>query len=177
MTTHLITGGARSGKSRYAEQLALAHDGPVLYVATAERRDDDSFAARIAHHRERRPAAWGLVEAGPGLAALIVAQGVAGRLLLVDCLGMWLMRFFDADGRFQADTWQRERAALLDSLAATPAAVLLVSNEIGWGVVPLGAETRHFVDELGRLNQDIAALCRRVTLVACGQPLPLKAPA
>lgn len=177
MSTHLITGGARSGKSRYAEQLALTHDGPVLYVATAERRDDDSFAARIAHHRERRPASWGLVEAGPALATVLAAEGAAGRLLLVDCLGMWLMRFFDADGQFLAEDWQRERSALLDALAATPAAVLLVSNEIGWGVVPLGAETRHFVDELGRLNQDVAALCQRVTLVACGQALPLKAPA
>ncbi|GHD78853.1 bifunctional adenosylcobinamide kinase/adenosylcobinamide-phosphate guanylyltransferase [Vogesella fluminis] len=177
MSTHLITGGARSGKSRYAERLALAHRGPVLYIATAERRDDDSFAARIAHHRERRPANWGLVEAGPELAAPIAAQGTAGSLLLIDCLGMWLMRFFDADGRFRAGDWQRERAALLAAVAATPAAVLLVSNEIGWGVVPLGAETRHFVDELGRLNQDVAALCRRVTLVACGQPLVLKAPA
>jgi adenosylcobinamide kinase/adenosylcobinamide-phosphate guanylyltransferase len=104
----------------------------------------------------------------------VLQQAAPGSLQLVDCLGMWLMRFFDADGRFDADAWQQQRSALLALLAAPAASIVLVSNEVGWGVVPLGAETRHFVDELGRLNQDVAAVCQRVSLVACGQPLLLK---
>ena len=172
-TTHLISGGARSGKSRYAESLALQHAGAVCYVATAERRPDAAFAERIAHHQARRPAHWALAEAGRELAC-VLQQAAPGSLLLVDCLGMWLMRFFDADGRFDADAWQQQRSALLALLAAPAASIVLVSNEVGWGVVPLGAETRHFVDELGRLNQDVAAVCQRVSLVACGQPLLLK---
>lgn len=172
-TTHLISGGARSGKSRYAEHLAQQHAGAVCYVATAERRPDAAFAERIAHHQARRPAHWALVEAGRELAT-VVQQASPGSLLLVDCLGMWLMRFFDTDGCFDSDAWQLQRSALLAVLAAPPAAVVLVSNEVGWGVVPLGAETRHFVDELGRLNQDVAEVCQRVSLVACGQPLLLK---
>ncbi|MFC3532161.1 bifunctional adenosylcobinamide kinase/adenosylcobinamide-phosphate guanylyltransferase [Vogesella facilis] len=171
---HLITGGARSGKSRFAEQLALAHAGPVRYVATAERRaGDEAFAARIAQHQSRRPAGWQLHEPGRELAAAIATAGV-GELLLVDCIGMWLMRFFGADGGFDRAGWQQQRDALLAALAVTPARVLLVSNEIGWGVVPLGEETRVFVDELGWLNQALAAVCQQVTLVACGQPLCLK---
>ena len=174
---HLITGGARSGKSRFAEQLALQHDGPVCYVATAERRvGDEAFAARIAHHQARRPAGWRLAEPGRELAA-VLAAAAPDELLLLDCMGMWLMRFFDVDGGFDHAGWQQQRAALLQALAATPASVLLVSNEIGWGVVPLGEETRVFVDELGWLNQQLAERCQQVTLVACGQPLRLKGPA
>lgn len=174
---HLITGGARSGKSRFAEQLALQHAGSVCYVATAERRaSDEAFAARIAHHQARRPPGWRLAEPGRELAA-ILAAAAPGELLLLDCMGMWLMRFFGTDGDFDHAGWQQQRAALLQALAATQASVLLVSNEIGWGVVPLGAETRVFVDELGWLNQQLAEVCQQVTLVACGQPLCLKGPA
>ena len=173
---NLITGGARSGKSRFAEQLALAHAGPVRYVATAERRaGDGAFAERIARHQQRRPVHWQLTEADQALAS-VLATAAAGELLLVDCMGMWLMRFFAADGGFDQAGWQQQRDALLAALAATPASVLLVTNEIGWGVVPLGAETRVFVDELGWLNQALAAVCQQVTLVACGQPLCLKGP-
>jgi adenosylcobinamide kinase/adenosylcobinamide-phosphate guanylyltransferase len=172
-TTHLISGGARSGKSRYAESLALQHTGAVCYVATAERRSDAAFAERIAHHQARRPAHWGLAEVGRHLGEAL-QHAAPGSLVLVDCLGMWLMRFFDEQGQFDAAAWQQQRSILLAVLAAPPASVVLVSNEVGWGVVPLGAETRHFVDELGRLNQDIAQVCQRVTLVACGQPLVLK---
>ncbi|EEG10030.1 bifunctional adenosylcobinamide kinase/adenosylcobinamide-phosphate guanylyltransferase [Pseudogulbenkiania ferrooxidans] len=172
--THLISGGARSGKSRFAEQLALAHPGPVAYVATAAVADAD-FAARVALHRERRPAHWALCEAERGLAAVLECAAAADTLLLVDCLGMWLMRFCLDDGLDEAD-FAREKAVLLHALATLPGEIVLVSNEIGWGVVPLGRLSRRFVDELGRLNQDIAALCERVTLVACGLPLVLKAP-
>jgi adenosylcobinamide kinase/adenosylcobinamide-phosphate guanylyltransferase len=172
---HLITGGARSGKSRYAETLALAHPGPVCYLATAELRGGDvEFAARVEHHRQRRPAAWSQADAGRGLGAELSRHDVAGGLLLVDCLGMWLMRFFGEDGGFDAAGFEQERAALLAVLERVRGEVLLVSNEIGWGVVAASAQTRCFVDELGRLNQAVAAACQRVTLVACGLPLVLK---
>ncbi|WP_046158414.1 bifunctional adenosylcobinamide kinase/adenosylcobinamide-phosphate guanylyltransferase [Chromobacterium vaccinii] len=169
---HLITGGARSGKSRHAEDLARRHGGPVCYLATAEVRDAE-FARRVALHRAQRPAHWSVAEAGRGLAAIIAAHDSADGLLLIDCLGMWLMRFFGEAG-FDASAYEAERDALLVALDAVSGEVLLVSNEVGWGVVAGDAETRRFVDELGRLNQLAASHCGRVTLVACGLPLALK---
>ncbi|MBI3144086.1 MAG: bifunctional adenosylcobinamide kinase/adenosylcobinamide-phosphate guanylyltransferase [Pseudogulbenkiania sp.] len=174
--THLISGGARSGKSRFAEQLALAHPGPVVYIATAAVADAE-FAERVALHRARRPAHWTLCEADRHLAATLSRVAAADTLLLVDCLGMWLMRFCGDDDGFDGAAFAQEKHALLNALAALPGEIVLVSNEIGWGVVPLGKLSRRFVDELGRLNQDIAACCERATLVACGLPLVLKAPA
>ncbi|KIA81598.1 adenosylcobinamide kinase [Chromobacterium piscinae] len=169
---HLITGGARSGKSRHAEDLARRHGGPVCYLATAEVRDPE-FARRVERHRAQRPAHWRVAEAGRGLAAAIVAHDAAGGLLLIDCLGMWLMRFFGEQGFDEAE-YAVERDALLAALGVLKGEALLVSNEVGWGVVADDAETRRFVDELGRLNQLAASRCDRVTLVACGLPLTLK---
>ena len=174
MAAHLVSGGARSGKSRFAEALALAHGGRVVYVATAELTGDAEFASRVAHHRARRPAHWALAEADRRLAAVLTRHAAADTLLLVDCLGMWLMRFFGEAG-FDETAWASERAALLDALARLPGDIVLVSNEVGWGVVGADAATRRFVDELGRLGQDVAQVCDRVTLVACGLPLVLKA--
>ena len=169
---HLITGGVRSGKSRHAEDLARRHGGPVCYLATAEVRDAE-FARRVALHRAQRPAHWRVAEAGRGLAAIIAAHDAPDGLLLIDCLGMWLMRFFGEAG-FDAAGYESERDALLAALDCASGEVLLVSNEVGWGVVAGDAETRRFVDELGRLNQLAASHCGRVTLVACGLPLALK---
>ncbi|HJV07577.1 MAG TPA: bifunctional adenosylcobinamide kinase/adenosylcobinamide-phosphate guanylyltransferase [Chromobacteriaceae bacterium] len=170
---HLITGGARSGKSAYAEQLAHAHRGPVCYLATAEVRDDE-FRQRVARHRTRRPAHWQVVEVGQGLAETLRQNDQPGTLQLVDCLGMWLMRFFGPDDGFDEVAYLAQRQALLQALAALQGEAVLVSNEIGWGVVPLGTTSRRFVDELGWLNQAVAAVCQQVTLVACGLPLVLK---
>ncbi|XZG70350.1 bifunctional adenosylcobinamide kinase/adenosylcobinamide-phosphate guanylyltransferase [Chitinibacteraceae bacterium HSL-7] len=169
---HLITGGARSGKSRYAETLALDHPGPVVYVATAELRDGDAeFATRVAHHRARRPAHWQDVGAGLDLGAALRHHARSDALLLVDCLTLWLVRFLEAP-----EEWASARSDLLAVLPALPGQIVLVSNELGCGVVPLGEANRWFVDELGRLNQDVAACCSHVTLVACGLPLVLKQP-
>lgn len=170
---HLITGGARSGKSRHAEALALAHAGPVHYLATA-RVGDAEFAERVELHRARRPADWGLTECGTDLAAALRAVARPDGLVLVDCLTLWLAGFLQEDGGVDMAAFGRERGALLAGLAGLPGDVVLVSNEIGLGVVPLGRSTRWFVDELGRLNQAVAALAERVTLVACGLPLALK---
>lgn len=181
--TELILGGARSGKSALAEQRARqAVDMKVIYVATGEARDEE-MTRRIAHHRERRPASWGLVEEPLHLAAALEAHARPDTLLLVDCLTLWLSNLiFGGRAAAQAEANQtvdcsllRGEIATLESLLpALPGRVILVSNEVGWGIVPLGAVSRLFADEQGRLNQRIAALCQRVTLVAAGLPLELK---
>lgn len=171
--THLISGGSRSGKSRYAEQLAVQHGGPVTYIATAEVRDEE-FAERVRQHRLQRPEHWHVLEAERGLAELVLGHDQEDGLLLVDCLGMWLMRFFRSDDQFDEMDFVQERQWLLEAIAAVQGQLLLVSNEIGWGVMPMSSVARRYGDLLGRLNQDIAARCQHVTLVACGLPLALK---
>lgn len=162
----LILGGARSGKSAYAQRRAAASGLPVTVIVTGTAGDDE-MAARIAHHRAARPAEWRVVEAPLELAAALRAHAAPGRCLIVDCLTLWLMNLIDGD-------FAAERQALLDALPGLPGEVLFVANEIGLGIVPLGEETRRFRDEAGRLNQDIAAACERATFVAAGLPLPLK---
>ena len=167
----LITGGARSGKSRIAEDRVLQLGRPAQYIATAQAWDDE-MRARIAEHQARRGAEW-MTPAEPRdlLAARAATDGKGPRL--VDCLTLWLVGFLTADGVDEA-RWRQERAALLQLLPQLPGRIVLVSNEIGWGVVPMGAATRWFVDELGWLNQAVAACCEQVTLVAAGLPLVLK---
>lgn len=166
----LILGGARSGKSALAERLAAASGREVLYVATSQPGDAE-MAARIARHRARRPAHWGCVEEPLALAAVLRAHARADRVLLVDCLTLWLANLLgDADPQ----RFVRERDALLEAFPALPGAVLFVSNEVGLGIVPMGELTRRFVDEAGRLHQSLAARCERVAFVAAGLPLMLK---
>jgi adenosylcobinamide kinase/adenosylcobinamide-phosphate guanylyltransferase len=181
MPLHLILGGARSGKSRHAETLALAARQPVTYIATA-RAGDDEMAARIAHHRSHRPADWTTIEAPVQLAQALREACGADRVVIIDCLTLWMTNLLFDEHVAQADTgvitppprFTAERAALLEALPALPGTVLCVSNEIGFGVVPLGAMTRFFADEMGRLNQAVAALAQRVTLTVAGLPLELK---
>jgi len=166
----LILGGARSGKSALAERLAAESGLEVVYLATAQARDAE-MAARIAHHRARRPAHWHEVEEPLALADALRAHARAERCLLVDCLTLWLSNLLgDADGERCA----RERQALLDVLPDLPGSIVLVSNEVGLGIVPLGELSRRFVDETGRLHQALAAVCERVLFVAAGLPLALK---
>lgn len=166
----LILGGARSGKSALAERWALASTHPVTYIATA-RVGDDEMAARIAHHRARRPASWACVEAPTALAAALALHAAEGRCLLVDCLTLWLSNLLiDAEGRM----FERERDALLAVLPTLPGDILLVGNEVGCGIVPMGELSRRFVDEAGRLHQALAQVCDRVVFVAAGLPLALK---
>ena len=178
----LILGGARSGKSRLAEQRALESGLRVVYVATAQVGDGE-MARRIEHHRARRPADWGLVEAPLDLAATLRRHAAPDVCLLVDCLTLWLsnLLFSGADAR-QAEAgdavtcplFHGELQALVDTLPELPGRVIVVSNEVGWGIVPMAALSRLFADEQGRLNQRVAAVCERVTLVAAGLPLVLK---
>jgi adenosylcobinamide kinase/adenosylcobinamide-phosphate guanylyltransferase len=174
----LIIGGARSGKSSLAESQALADGRAVIYVATGQARDAE-MAARIAHHQARRPASWGLIEAPQALAAALSATAREDRVLLIDCLTLWLSNVLLAgwtDDTVPLDDGllESERTALLDALPTLPGRLILVSNEVGCGIVPLGALNRRFADEQGRLNQAVAALAKRVTLVAAGLPLQLK---
>jgi adenosylcobinamide kinase/adenosylcobinamide-phosphate guanylyltransferase len=164
----LILGGARSGKSALAERLAGDSGLAVVYLASATAGDEE-MAGRIAHHRERRPAGWGLVEEPRHLAAALRDAAAPDRCLLVDCLTLWLNNVI-ADGVL----YQQERAALLDTLPGLPGRVILVSNEVGMGIVPMGELTRRYCDEAGRLHQELAQLCDRVIFVAAGLPMVLK---
>lgn len=166
----LILGGARSGKSALAERIAVQSGRDVVYIATAQARDDE-MAQRIGHHRARRSQDWACVEEPLALATALRAHAGEGRLLLVDCLTLWLSNLLGAQDEA---AFERERDALLSTLPELPGEIVLVSNEVGLGVVPLGELTRRFVDEAGRLHQSLAARCERVVFVAAGLPLALK---
>ncbi|MFC5743876.1 bifunctional adenosylcobinamide kinase/adenosylcobinamide-phosphate guanylyltransferase [Dyella tabacisoli] len=166
----LILGGARSGKSALAERLAGESRREVVYVATAQAGDAE-MAARIAHHRARRPSQWLCVEESLALADTLRAYAGADRCVLVDCLTLWLSNLL---GDVDAHRFERERTALLECLAELPGEIILVSNEVGLGIVPLGELSRRFVDEAGRLHQALAGACERVLFVAAGLPLILK---
>ncbi|MEX3931087.1 bifunctional adenosylcobinamide kinase/adenosylcobinamide-phosphate guanylyltransferase [Paraburkholderia phymatum] len=169
-----VLGGARSGKSLHAERLATASALPVTYVATA-RIGDDEFAERVARHRERRPAHWALLEAPLDLPQALASIDQPGQCVLVDCLTLWLANLLcPADGSPPVADYLARFAMLEETLAQASAKIIVVSNEIGLGVVPLGEATRLYVDELGRLNQRIAAIGTQVTMMVAGLPLHLK---
>ncbi len=166
----LILGGARSGKSALAERIASDSAREVVYIATAQARDAE-MAERIAHHRARRPKAWLCIEESLALAGAVRMHAREDRCVLVDCLTLWLSNML---GDPDLQCLERERAALLDTLPALPGEIVLVSNEVGLGVVPMGELTRRYVDEAGRLHQALALQCERVMFVAAGLPLALK---
>lgn len=209
---HLVLGGARSGKSRYGEALvrqytALGFD--ACYVATAQALDDE-MATRIAKHQAGRSddgIEWRLFEESLALTALLKQLAKPGRVILVDCLTLWLTNQLLASniniddepaptewnatdfavstsatstfGNSISDdkahaSWQAEKTAFVDSLVELEGVVVLISNEVGSGIVPLGELSRQFVDEAGWLNQAVAALADNVTLVVAGLPLALK---
>lgn len=170
----LILGGARSGKSRHAEQQASSSGLPVVYIATAEAGDEE-MKQRIAHHRQRRPSTWQTIEEPFFLADCIREWASPSRCLLIDCLTLWLSNvLFDRQGQHQPAFFQQQRQALLEVLQACHHPMLLVSNEVGQGVVAADAMTRRFVDEAGFLHQDLARLCDHVTFVTAGLPQHLK---
>ncbi len=162
----LVLGGARSGKSRYAETLIAATPPPWIYVATAEAHDHE-MAARIRLHRARRGPSWRTVEAPRDLAAAVA--GSERSPVLVDCLTLWLSNLMLADAAIDKEVNELERA-----LAAAPAPVVLVTNEVGSGIVPDHPLGRKFRDLQGVLNQRIAARADRVVLMVAGLPLAVK---
>jgi adenosylcobinamide kinase/adenosylcobinamide-phosphate guanylyltransferase len=163
----LVLGGARSGKSRHAEALVTATPAPWMYVATAEPFDDE-MKARIAEHRSRRGEKWRTIEAPLDLAGAI-ERAPAGATVLVDCLTLWLNNLMYNNRDIDAETARLEAA-----LAAPPGPVVLVSNEVGSGIVPDNAEARRFRDLQGRLNQRIAARADHVVLLVAGLPMVVK---
>ncbi len=163
----LVTGGARSGKSRWAEGLARRTGLARRYIATAQAWDDE-MAARIAQHRADRGADWDTVEAPLDLCAALAAAP-PGSVTLVDCLTLWLTNHMLAEHDLAAET-----AALGETLAALPGPVILVTNEVGWGIVPDNALARAFRDAQGRLNQQLAARADLAVAVIAGLPLALK---
>lgn len=167
---NLILGGARSGKSALAERIAMQSGREVVYIATAQPGDAE-MRERIAHHRSRRPSHWSIVEEPVALAAVLRDRMGPERCVLVDCLTLWLSNLLaDPD----ESRFERERDALLAVLPDLQGDIVLVGNEVGLGIVPMGALTRRFVDESGRLHQAIARQCDRVLFVAAGLPLALK---
>ncbi|MFN0219599.1 MAG: bifunctional adenosylcobinamide kinase/adenosylcobinamide-phosphate guanylyltransferase [Hyphomicrobium sp.] len=163
----LVLGGARSGKSALAESLLAASPGPMTYIATAEARDDE-MRVRIDAHRTRRGRDWTTVEAPVALvAALNAAEGPA----LIDCLTLWLTNLMLGSHAIAPETDK-----LIAALQARAAPCILVSNEVGLGIVPENALARAFRDEAGCLNQRVAAACDRVLFVAAGLPVVLKGP-
>ncbi|MCM2330076.1 MAG: bifunctional adenosylcobinamide kinase/adenosylcobinamide-phosphate guanylyltransferase [Pseudomonas sagittaria] len=166
----LILGGARSGKSRLAESLALESGLAVTYVATAQAGDGE-MGARIAHHQSRRPADWALVEEPIQLMQALSDHAAENRCLLVDCLTLWLTNLLCLDEGAQL---AKQRDALLQRIGELPGRIILVSNETGLGVVPLGELTRRYVDEAGWLHQALAERAQRVTFCVAGLPMVLK---
>jgi adenosylcobinamide kinase/adenosylcobinamide-phosphate guanylyltransferase len=164
----LVLGGARSGKSRYAETLVADAVAAGTYIATAEAGDAE-MAARIAAHRAQRGAFWRTVEEPLDLAGAIRRHAEPARPILVDCLTLWLSNLMGA-GRVVAHESETLRAGLREAVGP----VVLVANEVGLGLVPETPLGREFRDAAGRLNQDVAALADRVVFVAAGLPLVLK---
>lgn len=185
----LVLGGARSGKSRYAEKYVSDYESAhskhtrvtVTYVATATAGDAE-MAQRIAQHQADRPAHWQLIEAPLQLAS-VIENASDHDIVLIDCMTLYLTNWLcrqpsetlNAMSELQ-QSWRIERDALLVALNSTPARVVIVSNEVGSGIVPLGELSRVFVDEAGWLNQALAELAGDVTLVVAGCPMPLKQP-
>lgn len=180
--SELILGGQKSGKSRRAERLAQQwldaspRHGAVL-VATGEAHDDEMRERIARHQRDRAQRVPGMVtvEVPLALAHVLSAQSAPQTLVVVDCLTLWLtnLRMPAAGEPVGSEASVRD---LCHAIAQAPGPVVLVGNEIGLGVIPLGREVRAFVDALGALNQAVAAVCERVTLMAAGLPLTLKEP-
>ena len=169
MNRHLVLGGARSGKSGYAQGFAERTNLPVTLIVTAEIWDDE-MAERVAKHRADRPAHWEVLEAPYDLPDAIAAAAQAGRFVLVDCLTLWLSNILcTRETELEACCTE-----LIRNIRNAQGELVLVSNEVGWSIVPENALARRFRDEQGRLNQRIAQVCEQVTLVAAGLPLSLK---
>jgi adenosylcobinamide kinase/adenosylcobinamide-phosphate guanylyltransferase len=192
---HLVLGGARSGKSHFAEQAAIEPGNDVVYIATATVYDDE-MQQRINRHIDDRPVHWLTVEEPLLLAQVLKQHAGNDTCLLVDCLTLWLTNVLmaeqgssidaedtSAESRHEAGqdkssldvkSLAEYKKELLVTLADLPGQVILVSNEVGQGIVPMGALSRRFVDEAGWLHQDIARIANKVTLVVAGLPMALK---
>lgn len=166
----LILGGARSGKSRLAEQTAINTQLAVTYVATAQALDPE-MQSRIEHHQNQRPAHWSLVEEPLYLANALQKIDCPNQIILVDCLTLWLTNLLLLDDQ---SVQQLECEQLLKVLPTLESEIILVSNETGLGVVPLGEISRQFVDEAGRLHQALGQIADKVVFCVAGFSMILK---
>ncbi|MFK7306461.1 bifunctional adenosylcobinamide kinase/adenosylcobinamide-phosphate guanylyltransferase [Acinetobacter baumannii] len=166
----LILGGARSGKSRLAEQTAISMQLAVTYVATAQALDPE-MQSRITHHQNQRPAHWSLVEEPLFLTKTLQEIDRPNQIILVDCLTLWLTNLLLLEDQ---NIQQFECEQLLRVLPTLESEIILVSNETGLGVVPLGEISRRFVDEAGRLHQALGQIADKVVFCVAGFPMILK---
>ena len=172
---HLVLGGARSGKSQFSERLArqwlkeqpekekASSDAQLVYAATAT-IDDEEMEQRIEHHKARRSEQWLLVEEPVKLANVLREYSPSNYCILVECLTLWLSNCL------HQNCWEQQRDEFLQVFNATDATIILVGNEVGLGVVPMGQLSRVFVDESGRLHQSLAPLCDKVSFLVSGRP-------
>lgn len=170
----LVVGGVRSGKSRYAQELASQSER-VAFVATAEALDDD-MRQRIARHQDERPASWATVEVPNALEDALLECGGQYDLLLVDCLTLWTSNLLTCEGG-DTDRIFARADRLCQVLRSISASVVLVSNEVGSGIVPASEDGRLYRDLLGHVNQRVAAVADKVVLLVAGCPLVIKQPA
>lgn len=166
----LVLGGARSGKSAYAQGRAIESGLQVIYVATATAGDAE-MQARIARHQADRPSAWQLIEEPLSLAGVLRANAATDTCLLVDCLTLWLSNLLTSQN---GALFRKETNQLMDILPQLPGRLILVSNETGLGIIPMGELSRRYCDEAGLLHQGLAQLCDHVTFLVAGLPQKLK---
>lgn len=166
----LVLGGARSGKSRFAESLAERNNPDVVYIATAQAQDGE-MQKRIVQHQQQRPNTWQTVEEPLALAHVIERYSQANNVILVDCLTLWLSNLLCLDDETRL---QQEKEQLISCFSTIKGQLILVSNEVGLGIIPMGELSRRYVDEAGHLHQAIAAQADNVVLVTAGLPQVLK---
>jgi adenosylcobinamide kinase/adenosylcobinamide-phosphate guanylyltransferase len=171
-STILVLGGVRSGKSRYAQRLA-EHWRRVAFIATAQCRDDEEMQRKIARHRSERPAHWITIEEPVSLGRVLQSAGSESDAILVDCLTLFSANLLEAHQDDDASL-QAQIDSLCEALQSLPCAVILVSNEVGSGVVPAYASGRRFRDLAGEINQRVASLADTVHLMVAGIPLTVK---
>jgi len=165
----LLLGGARSGKSRIAEIRAASLKKPVIFIATATAGDEE-MNARIQHHQKLRSPDWTLIEEPLNLSQILIEYADADVCLLIDCLTLWVSNLLHSSETLL----EKETKDFIHHLENSHADVILVSNEVGNGIVPLGELNRKFVDESGRLHQQLAQVCEQVSLVVAGLEQKLK---
>ena len=167
----LILGGARSGKSHYAETRAKESGLNVLYVATAQALDDE-MQQRIKHHQQQRPDHWSLIEEPLDLVSVLKNNADDKTCILVDCLTLWLTNLLCSEEH--KNSFQENIDELVNILPELSGKIIFVSNEVSMGIIPMGEINRQFVDEAGRLHQRLAAVCENVTLMVAGIPSHIK---
>jgi adenosylcobinamide kinase/adenosylcobinamide-phosphate guanylyltransferase len=167
---HLVLGGVRSGKSAFAQEQVAISGKPVCYVATSQVWDDD-MAARVRLHKDNRPSEWRLIEEPLALAEVLSSLNSPEQAVIVECFTLWLTNLLCLEDEVRL---QQEKIALLKTVSEFKGDLVLVSSEVGLGIMPMNALARRFADEAGEMNQALAKLTNRVTFVAAGIPMPLK---